>query len=309
MTSIAGLVVDREARARIAQALRGHGHAVFCESSVELRAVLARQHVTAVLMELRDRAGALTTSMVALLRRDYPSVPVVVYAALAPTTPHDLLAAAKAGASGIVLKGVDDAGVALRTALTSAADDCVARRIMGELEPALPGRVRRRVQPILEYCVLHARSAPTVDGLARALGIDRKTLVNRLRSAGLPPPSAVIGWCRLLLAAHLVEDAGRTVEQVALELDFPSGAALRNMLKRYTGLQPREVRERGGLACALAAFRDALGGRRPEARRSIAERSAGVRRAVPERHSGSGAAEAGRSARRSSVTESPSVSP
>ena len=43
-----------------------------------------------------------------------------------------------------------------------------------------------------------------------------------------------------------------------LLLDFSSAASLRNMLKRYTGLSPREVRENGGLRCVLHAFRQTL---------------------------------------------------
>ena len=66
--------------------------------------------------------------------------------------------------------------------------------------------------------------------------------------------SAMIAWCRLITAARLLEDPGRTVEQVALLLDFPSGASLRNMLKRYTGLAPGEVRENGGMRCVIHAF-------------------------------------------------------
>jgi transcriptional regulator GlxA family with amidase domain len=56
----------------------------------------------------------------------------------------------------------------------------------------------------------------------------------------------------------MLEDPARSVEQIALLLDFSSAASLRNMLKRYTGLSPREVRENGGLRCVLHAFRQTL---------------------------------------------------
>jgi hypothetical protein len=62
-----------------------------------------------------------------------------------------------------------------------------------------------------------------------------------------------------------MEEGGRTLEQVALRLEFPGAAALRNMLARYTGLTPREVREGGGVRAVLAAFRGALAAPRPEA--------------------------------------------
>jgi transcriptional regulator GlxA family with amidase domain len=98
----------------------------------------------------------------------------------------------------------------------------------------------------------------TVADAAAALGVHRKTLVDRLATAQLPTPSAMIAWCRLTLAAQMLEDPARSVEQIALLLDFSSAASLRNMLKRYTGLSPREVRENGGLRCVLHAFRQTL---------------------------------------------------
>jgi len=60
------------------------------------------------------------------------------------------------------------------------------------------------------------------------------------------------------MAARLLEDPGRTIEQVALKLDFASGTALRNMFKRYTGLRTTEVRENGGARCLLHAFKREL---------------------------------------------------
>ncbi len=99
------------------------------------------------------------------------------------------------------------------------------------------------------------------------MGVHRKTLVDRLKAARMPSPRAMIGWCRLLIAARMLDDPGRTVEQVALKLDFPSGAALRNMFKRYTGLRTTEVRENGGVRCLIHAFKHELAavsaGRKP----------------------------------------------
>jgi AraC-like DNA-binding protein len=112
--------------------------------------------------------------------------------------------------------------------------------------------------PFLRYCLEHARRDLSVEEVAAAMGVHRKTLVDRLRAARLPPPRAMIGWCRLLMAARMLDDPARTVEQVALKLDFPSGAALRNMFKRYTGLRTAEVRENGGVRCLVHAFKQEI---------------------------------------------------
>jgi transcriptional regulator GlxA family with amidase domain len=157
-----------------------------------------------------------------------------------------------------VIHGLDDVGIALRGAVTSALRRCTATRAMRELAPHVPAALR----PLLRFCLEEAERAPTVEDVARALGVHRKTLVNRLRDASMPGPSALLGWCRLVIAAQLLEDPERPVEQVAYALNFPSAAAFRNMLRRYTGLAPGEVRINGGLNCVLHAFRRSVGGLR-----------------------------------------------
>jgi methylphosphotriester-DNA--protein-cysteine methyltransferase len=62
----------------------------------------------------------------------------------------------------------------------------------------------------------------------------------------------------LMVCARLLEDPGRSVSQVAMLADFPSSTSLRNMLRRYTGLRPLEIRENGGLRCVLHAFKQAV---------------------------------------------------
>jgi AraC-like DNA-binding protein len=184
-------------------------------------------------------------------------VPVLAYVSLDRAGGRDLLDVAHAGVSGLIVRGIDDVGVALRAAVAAAQDDATSRRAMTELS----GAVAEPARDVVEYCLTHARQGPTVADVARALGMHRKTLCARLGRAGLPSPQAVIGWCRLLHAARLMEDVQRPLEHVALQLNFSSAASLRNMLARYTGLRPREVRENGGFVCVLFAMRKALAGR------------------------------------------------
>src|ERR1043165_7519503 len=126
--------------------------------------------------------------------------------------------------------------------------------MLTELEPSVP----EHVFPMLRYCLEHGRRNLSVEDLAGALAVHRKTLVDWLKAAGLPSPSSIISWSRLLVAARMLDDPGRTVEQVALLLDFPSGTSLRNMMKRYTGLVTSEVRQNGGARCVLHAFKREL---------------------------------------------------
>jgi AraC-like DNA-binding protein len=266
MPLIVALVADRVGRARLQDAMRGLAVVRCCDSAAEARVAALGPGIGAVVVEPRDPSGTSTDALVAALRRERPAVPVLAYCSLGQGTAADIHAVTRAGASTIVLRGYDDERVALRRALDAARDDCTAERALLELEELLPVGVR----PLVAHCLHHARAPLTVAGVAGALGVHRKTLVNRLAGAGLPGPRAIIGWSRLLLVADALADRGRPVERVALDFAFPSSAAMRNMLRRYTGLRPADVRRSGGLAAVLPLCRRAL----------VTARSA---RGVPER--------------------------
>ena len=81
-----------------------------------------------------------------------------------------------------------------------------------KFEPLVPATI----VPFLRYCLEHARRNITVEEVAAAMGVHRKTLVDRLKAAHLPSPRAMIGWCRLLMAARLLDDPGRTIDVAML---------------------------------------------------------------------------------------------
>lgn len=257
VVEVAALVLGRDGLARLRDGLRAVAEVRPVATCRALLAAVQEGLVGGAVVEPRDAEGTPTAPTVRRLRDGFPLVPVLAYVALDRTDGYDLLAVANAGVSGIIVRGVDDVGVALRGALAAAEDDATARRAMAELAGVVPAPAR----PVVEFCLTNARQGPTVADVSRALGMHRKTLGARLARAGLPVPQAVIGWCRLLHAARMMEDAARPLEQVAMQLNFSSAASLRNMLARYTGLRPRDVRESGGFACVLSEMRRALDAR------------------------------------------------
>jgi AraC-like DNA-binding protein len=251
---VAALVRDSLSRARLADALRTEASVRFCGSLSEVVTLVETGLASLVVLDHRDFDGASTLPGVRALRDAYPSVPIVAYLPMSGDVSRSVMDYAKAGVSQLVFHGVDDLKASLRTAVDAALDQVSAAALGAELEPLVPPAM----QPFLRYCLEHARRDLSVEEVAQAMGVHRKTLVDRLKAAHLPSPRAMIGWSRLLMAARLLEDPGRTVEQVALKLDFPSGTALRNMCKRYTGLRSTEVRQNGGVRCLLHAFKREL---------------------------------------------------
>ncbi len=268
--AVVAVLPDATLRARLAGALRGRGADVrFCATAGEALGALAGGAARALVVGACDAEGRPTAPLVERACRDHPHVTVVAYCALArgdPGASAALIALVRAGAHAALMRDVDDDPHSLRTALRIAEQACAAQQVLDAVGGALPAGVRSLVALYLRA----DERPPGVGEAARTLGVHRRTLVNRMRAAGCPAPRALRTWCRVFLAARLLEEPGRTVESVALQLDFDSPSGLRNTLRRYSGRAPAALRAAGGLHCALAAFtaacearRAAAGGGRP----------------------------------------------
>lgn len=250
---VAAMLWDTASRARLTEAARTRAHLHLCDRPSELRALVENGLTDVVVIEMSDPWGVSTLPVVRQIKSEFPSIPVVLYCSISNANSREILEFAKAGVNELVLRGVDDVRGPLATALAEAANSRSAMTIYSELAELVPPNVGTMIR----YCLENGRRPLTVEEVASALGVHRKTLVDRLAPVGLAP-SAVIAWCRLLVSAKVLEDPGHTVEQVALLLDFPSGTSMRNMVKRYTGLRTTEVRQNGGLRCVLHAFKNEL---------------------------------------------------
>ncbi|MGH7710533.1 MAG: helix-turn-helix domain-containing protein [Gemmatimonadaceae bacterium] len=251
---VATLVYDPLARARLVDALRDQAHVRVCDRALEVSELVRSGIASMVVIDFRDRLGESTLPLVRELRDEFPSVPVVLYCSLRPENARSVLEFARAGVNDLILRDVDDLRRTLRQALMRAEEHCTAGYVIEQLWTGAP----HPVVNLLRACLERGRRALTVRELARELGVSRKTLADWTRAASFPPPEAIISWCRLMVCARLLEDPGRSVTQVAMLADFPSSTSLRNMLRRYTGLRPLEIRENGGLRCVIHAFKRAV---------------------------------------------------
>jgi AraC-like DNA-binding protein len=257
---VLGLITGKLERLRIATAVRGHATVQFVATAGELLAHLADSSALplALIVEPRDCDGRSTAAVVRQLAAAHPRLPIIGYCRAGYEHSRDILELGLAGAHELLFHGIDDSGVALRGVLTSAGQACAATQVLRAIADDVPPALL----PLFEFCLAYPERATSVQAVAHVLGVHRKTLVNYCAQASLPPPGAVIAWCRLLLVGHFLETPGRTVEGIALRVEFASATALRNMLRRYTGLRPQQVRERGGLRCVVEAFRRRLATRR-----------------------------------------------
>ena len=250
MLDIVALVASNDSRARILTSVGRRGRVRLVTHPRELADAVAQSTPSAVICEFSDETGGGAAAAVRELRARRPNLPMIGYCRVEAHASHHLMIAARSGVSALALRGVDDVGMMLDRVLMEAETDCVSDEVARMLE----GRVPALVHAAVDYCIRHARDLPDVAQLADALHLPRRTLGYRLLRTGAPAAAALISWSRLFVAAQLLVDEGRPVEQAALALGFASGSALRGMLQRYAGLTPRQLRDNGGLAHLVALF-------------------------------------------------------
>ena len=257
---VAALMRDRCDLARLREALRPSGferqagvlHAF--DRLDLLEAALQRTHFDVLVIEPFDAHGRATENVVRGIRERFPRLSVLGHVAMKPGISAQILSFARAGVHELIVAGVDDSATVLRKALQGASERCLSEEVFAELRGALPCEA----ESLVRYCLEHASESPSIEDISRALGVHRRTLVNRMQTALLPPPSELGAWARVLLAARYLEVPGRSVEWVAHTVGYPSANALRNALRKYTGMAPSELREDGGFSRATLAFRTAL---------------------------------------------------
>jgi AraC-like DNA-binding protein len=142
---------------------------------------------------------------------------------------------------------------ALSAALVEGNFQRVQREVIASIVPHLPPRLR-----LLAAFVIRSPGQHTVQQAAAALGLHRKSLHAYCAHSGLSSPEHHIIWCRLLLACYLLTHEGDTVIKAAERAGFPSAAALRRMLVRYSSVRPTQLRSPAQYATVLDAYRREL---------------------------------------------------
>ena len=256
---VVALVLGREERARIEQALAGEHALTFVSTLDAVRSALTPLERAVLIVETCDERRLPSAPLVRQLLATRCDLPVIGYCAVPRDESSDIRDLARAGVHDLLFRNATDSPFLIRQSLGSAVQAWAASTILERVGESLSAELRQ----VVHYCLYHPKRATTVGKVAKALGIHRRTLTNYCARAGIPVPGALVAWCRLLLAAHLLRSQLGTVEAVALQLDFPSATALRNMLKRYTGLRPADVRAGPGMEQMIEMFEAALHARRP----------------------------------------------
>lgn len=226
---------------------------VFASGADVVQACRARAH-RALLIESGTRQEGSSAAIIRGVRAHARHLPIVACVAAHAGVSGVIVRLTRAGATAVALAPVDDAVELVRQL---AADACgtrsraaVCRRMRADAPPEL--------RPVLDALFEAMPSGANVEGLARLVGVTRRTLLNRFAGAGWPGPSETLAWGRLLVVAHL-HAAGGSPTAAARAAGVAATPALRALARRLTGSRLAEV-QAAHWATLYATFRRHLPG-------------------------------------------------
>ncbi len=208
----------------------------------ELEQSLASEPVDGCVLDADHPTREDALAHIRRIRGAHPHLTIVVFADF-DGEELELLEFGRLGIDGVLLANPEHKAGTIRSAVERALTMARTERVRRALEGRYSGTGTRAVA----WAVEHAAESPSVTVFAAAMGLSSRALGETLRSTGLPSPSRVLLWGRLLLAgAHLARD-GYTVEDAAFRLGYSTASALSRAMKRETGYRPSEVARHGGL--------------------------------------------------------------
>jgi AraC-like DNA-binding protein len=181
---------------------------------------------------------------------EFPSIAVLAAMEVVPERFDDLRTLGKWGVVQVISLGHDDTAHSIQHRLRAAR----GRPLLALLEQVLPPDTPARARAILEACIDVVSVGGHGQELAKSLFLSRRTLLRWSRRAGLPTPRLLLAWMRILLAAELLDDPGRSVLSVAHICGYSSDSGLRRITNKFLGASPSELRAAGAFQHAAERF-------------------------------------------------------
>lgn len=237
-----------------------------CEGRYALRAVGDWESLRAALRDGPPRSlalidpyeraygpAALAPELRALLT-ELPSSTVIAACSLRRGCLEDIRTLGEWGVTRVVSLEEEDTPLAIARVLEA----CQGRPLRSLLHRSLPASLSARGRAIAMAAAEVVSAGGLGRDLARRLSVTPRTLQRWCRGSGLPAPRQLLAWMRILLAAELLDDPGRSVLGVALACGYSTDAALRNTFRGFLRASPSSLRRDGAFERVAAAFLEAL---------------------------------------------------
>lgn len=246
MAFIAALLPNEADRSALMHAAGEH-RLLWADSWRGLNALVRDRPVAVVVTDLHAEPRKDGALRVYRFAQRFPLTPLVGWG---DPDGRELFRIGKAGARDIVL--TQDA---TDPALISEVIDASLRSTLPHL---LRERLRGRVDDNgLELITIAAERIPDgiqVPELAATFRYSISTLERRCEVMQLPTPGRLLLWLRVLFGLRWLLEEGRSVESVASQLGYSSGAAFRRAIKATIGGRPTPLRNPDAFDQALESF-------------------------------------------------------
>src|SRR5215218_3187980 len=199
------------------------------------------------------RAGEAFPRLHELLKR-FPSLTVIAAFPLQASSMGDVSTLLEWGVTEVVDTGPESTPEALHARLRQAH----ARPLKRKLERALEKSVGVDARNLLLAAAEAAVEGGGAPELAALLDVAPRTLTEHCTRADLPPPRQVQAWMRILLAAMLLDDPGRTVYAAAEACGYSTDRSLRRAVGEFVGTGAAELRRGGAFDQVARALNTAL---------------------------------------------------
>ena len=248
MALIAALLPNEADRDTLGAAADGHQMA-WAGSWRDLTRLVKSRPAVAAIADLNAERGKDGVLRIYRFTRRYPRTPILVWGDL---DGRDLFRLGKAGAHDIVVSLNALNTELIRELLGDVTLDRIADRVDGELR----SRVGPEGRGLVRSAAAGVPRGMQVPELAAEHDVSVSTLERRCQQWGLTTPGRILLWLRIIYGLHWLLEPGRSVESVATQLDYSSGAAFRRAIKATVGGRPTPLRNAEGVTAAIEGFRD-----------------------------------------------------
>jgi len=246
MAFVAALLPNKADRESLKVATPPH-EVLWADTWRDLYKTVRRRPVAAVIADLHAESRKDGALRVFRFTQRYPLTPLVVWG---EADGRELFRLGKAGAADVILSSNADNAEMVR--------DVVERAIQRSLGPAieerLVGRLSDEALQVVRYATDHIPDHVQVPALANAFGVSVSTLERRCERWGVATPGRLLLWLRVLYGLRWLLEPGRSVESVAYQLGYSSGAAFRRAIKATIGGRPSPLRNPRGFERAMEMF-------------------------------------------------------
>ena len=246
MALIAALLPNGADRDALGAATLRH-RVLWADDWRDLMTVVKREPAVAAVADLHAEPSKDGALRVLRFSRRYPRTPLLVWGDL---DGRDLFRVGKAGAFDVVLAPEAGNEPLVSERVEDATFDDIAERIDEAMRP----RVGPDGRALIRSAAERMADGIQVPNLAEANGFSISTLERRCQEWGLTTPGRILLWLRIIYGLNWLQEPGRSVESVAAQIGYSSGAAFRRALKVTLGPNPTSMRKPESLEAAFRGF-------------------------------------------------------